>query len=178
MYGILYFSSLQPFKDGVFFEFEERKYCEHDFNVLFAPCCGKCKTFIIGRVIKAMNNSWHPDCFRWHSRPLSFAPSNTLTHLPNAMHTHILAHTHSRLYICVNSLKFTRACMRVRASRTHTHTHSHALGHTLLRAHNCTQLHRHNDIAPCISCNLQMRVLRLCVGGCRIRPERRSRSLS
>jgi len=54
----------QPFKDGVFFEFEERKYCEHDFNVLFAPCCGKCKTFIIGRVIKAMNNSWHPDCFR------------------------------------------------------------------------------------------------------------------
>ena len=23
-------------------QFEGRKYCEHDFHVLFAPCCGKC----------------------------------------------------------------------------------------------------------------------------------------
>ncbi|KAH7965849.1 hypothetical protein HPB49_011443 [Dermacentor silvarum] len=44
--------------------FEGRKYCEHDFHVLFAPCCGKCGEFIIGRVIKAMNNNWHPQCFR------------------------------------------------------------------------------------------------------------------
>lgn len=27
----------------VFFQFEGRKYCEHDFHVLFAPCCGKCR---------------------------------------------------------------------------------------------------------------------------------------
>ncbi|XP_052783321.1 uncharacterized protein LOC128219541 [Mya arenaria] len=54
----------QPFPDGVFYEFEGRKYCEHDFNVLFAPCCNKCGDFIVGRVIKALNNSWHPDCFR------------------------------------------------------------------------------------------------------------------
>ncbi|OWF39258.1 LIM and senescent cell antigen-like-containing domain protein 1 isoform X2 [Mizuhopecten yessoensis] len=54
----------QPFPEGIFYEFEGRKYCEHDFHVLFAPCCGKCGEFIIGRVIKAMNGSWHPNCFR------------------------------------------------------------------------------------------------------------------
>ncbi|VDI58575.1 Hypothetical predicted protein [Mytilus galloprovincialis] len=54
----------QPFQDGVFYEFDGRKYCEHDFHMLFAPCCGKCREFIIGRVIKAMNSNWHPDCFR------------------------------------------------------------------------------------------------------------------
>ncbi|XP_073094859.1 LIM and senescent cell antigen-like-containing domain protein 1 isoform X7 [Manis javanica] len=45
------------------FQFEGRKYCEHDFQMLFAPCCHQCGEFIIGRVIKAMNNSWHPKCF-------------------------------------------------------------------------------------------------------------------
>ena len=25
-----------------FTQFDGRKYCEHDFNVLFAPCCNKC----------------------------------------------------------------------------------------------------------------------------------------
>ncbi|KAK0054542.1 LIM and senescent cell antigen-like-containing domain protein 1 isoform X3 [Biomphalaria pfeifferi] len=54
----------QPFPEGRFFEFEGRKYCEHDFCVLFAPSCGKCGEFISGRVIKAMNASWHPECFR------------------------------------------------------------------------------------------------------------------
>jgi len=76
----------RPFgKDGLFFEFEGRKYCQHDFNVLYAPCCAKCGQFIIGwwlilylnkdkflayefiinlgRVIKALCNNWHPDCF-------------------------------------------------------------------------------------------------------------------
>ncbi|KAK2490399.1 hypothetical protein MC885_007472 [Smutsia gigantea] len=54
----------RPFPEGLFYEFEGRKYCEHDFQMLFAPCCGACGEFIIGRVIKAMNNSWHPGCFR------------------------------------------------------------------------------------------------------------------
>lgn len=54
----------RTFPDGVFYEFEGRKYCEHDFHVLFAPCCGKCGEFVIGRVIKAMNANWHPNCFR------------------------------------------------------------------------------------------------------------------
>ncbi|GLV43738.1 steamer duck [Carabus blaptoides fortunei] len=54
----------RTFPEGVFYEFEGRKYCEHDFHVLFAPCCGKCGEFVIGRVIKAMNANWHPNCFR------------------------------------------------------------------------------------------------------------------
>ncbi|KAM8791147.1 LIM and senescent cell antigen-like-containing domain protein 2 isoform 1-T1 [Rhynchonycteris naso] len=53
----------QPFPEGLFYEFEGRKYCEYDFQMLFAPCCGSCGEFIIGRVIKAMNNNWHPGCF-------------------------------------------------------------------------------------------------------------------
>ena len=53
----------RSFPDGVFYEFEGRKYCEHDFHVLFAPCCGKCGEFIVGRVIKAMMSTWHPQCF-------------------------------------------------------------------------------------------------------------------
>ncbi|KAH7645847.1 LIM zinc finger domain containing stck [Dermatophagoides farinae] len=55
----------RPFtKDAIFYEFEGRKYCEHDFHVLFAPCCVKCSEFIIGRVIKAMNANWCPNCFK------------------------------------------------------------------------------------------------------------------
>ena len=46
----------RPFPDGVFYEFDGRKYCEHDFHVLFAPCCSKCGEFIIGRVIKVSAN--------------------------------------------------------------------------------------------------------------------------
>ena len=52
----------QPFKDGIFFEFEKRKYCQHDFQVLFAPCCEKCSEFITGRVIRALSSNWHPHC--------------------------------------------------------------------------------------------------------------------
>ena len=42
----------RQFPDGIFYDFEDRKYCEHCFHVLFAPCCSKCGEFIIGRVIK------------------------------------------------------------------------------------------------------------------------------
>lgn len=54
----------RQFQDGIFYEFEGRKYCERDFHVLFAPCCNKCGDFVIGRVIKAMAASWHAHCFR------------------------------------------------------------------------------------------------------------------
>lgn len=37
----------RPFPDGIFYEFEGYKYCEHDFHVLFAPCCGKCGKLIL-----------------------------------------------------------------------------------------------------------------------------------
>ena len=60
-------------KDAIFYEFEGRKYCEHDFNVLYAPCCGKCGEFIVGRVIKAMNNNWHPLCFNCEVCHMSLA---------------------------------------------------------------------------------------------------------
>ncbi|XP_036981546.2 LIM and senescent cell antigen-like-containing domain protein 2 isoform X2 [Artibeus jamaicensis] len=43
--------------------FEGPKYCEHDFQMLFAPCCGSCGKFIISYVIKAMNSNWHLGCF-------------------------------------------------------------------------------------------------------------------
>ena len=52
----------QPFPNGIFYEFDNRKYCEHDFQVLFAPCCGKCSEFITGRVIRALSSNWHPSC--------------------------------------------------------------------------------------------------------------------
>ncbi|XP_053682167.1 LIM and senescent cell antigen-like-containing domain protein 1 [Sabethes cyaneus] len=53
----------RQFQDGIFYEFEGRKYCEKDFHILFAPCCNKCNDFVIGRVIKAMAANWHPECF-------------------------------------------------------------------------------------------------------------------
>lgn len=54
----------RPFAaDAVFYEFEGRKYCEQDFHVLYAPCCSKCGQFVIGRVIRALNASWHAECF-------------------------------------------------------------------------------------------------------------------
>lgn len=28
--------------DEIFYEFEGRKYCEHDFQVLYAPACRRC----------------------------------------------------------------------------------------------------------------------------------------
>ncbi|XP_076370264.1 LIM and senescent cell antigen-like-containing domain protein 1 isoform X1 [Tachypleus tridentatus] len=56
----------RPFPNGIFFEFDGRKYCEYDFQVLYAPCCGRCREFITGRVIKALKNSWHPHCFLCH----------------------------------------------------------------------------------------------------------------
>ncbi|CAF2774260.1 unnamed protein product [Rotaria sp. Silwood2] len=54
----------QPFENGIYFEHEDRKYCERDFQMLFAPCCAECKQAIVGRVIRALQKCFHPDCFR------------------------------------------------------------------------------------------------------------------
>ncbi|CAF3448414.1 unnamed protein product [Rotaria socialis] len=54
----------QPFENGIFFEYEGRKYCERDFQMLFAPCCAECNQVIIGRIIRALKKCFHPDCFR------------------------------------------------------------------------------------------------------------------
>ena len=53
----------------MYFEFEKRKYCKHDFQVLFASCCAKCSEFIVGRVIKALSATWHPQCLTCHRWP-------------------------------------------------------------------------------------------------------------
>ncbi|KAI5646949.1 LIM domain-containing protein [Phthorimaea operculella] len=73
------------FPDGVFYEFEGRKYCERDFQVLFAPCCGKCGEFIIGRVIKAMNANWHPACFRCEECNVELADAGFIKHAGRAL---------------------------------------------------------------------------------------------
>ncbi|CAF0829431.1 unnamed protein product [Adineta ricciae] len=57
----------QPFENGIYFEHEDRKYCERDFQMLFAPCCAECKQAIVGRVIRAIQKCFHPDCFRCQS---------------------------------------------------------------------------------------------------------------
>ncbi|CAF3995052.1 unnamed protein product [Rotaria sordida] len=54
----------QPFENGIYFEHEGRKYCERDFQILFAPCCAECKQVIVGRIIRALQKCFHPDCFR------------------------------------------------------------------------------------------------------------------
>jgi hypothetical protein len=56
---------LRPFgKDLEYYEYGGLKYCQHDFIQLFAPCCRECHQFIInGRVIRALNGTWHPECF-------------------------------------------------------------------------------------------------------------------
>lgn len=53
-----------PLHQALYFLVDGRNYCEHDFKTLFAPSCAKCKKFIMGRVIKTVNQSWHPDCLR------------------------------------------------------------------------------------------------------------------
>jgi len=57
----------RPFENGIYYEFEKRKYCKEDFELLFAPYCKACENYINGRVIKAMNHSWHAECFRCES---------------------------------------------------------------------------------------------------------------
>lgn len=54
----------KPFNDKhEYYEYGGRKYCEQDFRTLFAPCCFRCNQYIIGRFIRALNKSWHPNCF-------------------------------------------------------------------------------------------------------------------
>ncbi|CAL8077333.1 unnamed protein product [Calicophoron daubneyi] len=45
-----------------FYEFEGRKYCKYDYQVMFAPFCHKCHEFIMGKVVRAIGRCWHPDC--------------------------------------------------------------------------------------------------------------------
>lgn len=53
----------QPFPEGLFFEHEGRKYCQQDYESLFAPVCSGCGQFIIGRLFTHKLSKWHPTCF-------------------------------------------------------------------------------------------------------------------
>ncbi|CAJ0566665.1 unnamed protein product, partial [Mesorhabditis spiculigera] len=51
--------------DGeVYFRFDDRIYCLHDFERLYAPICQRCKSPVLnGHVIKAATGSYHAECF-------------------------------------------------------------------------------------------------------------------
>lgn len=75
----------RQFQDGIFYEFEGRKYCEKDFHILFAPCCNKCNDFVIGRVIKAMAANWHPECFTCERCSIPLADSGFIRNQNRAL---------------------------------------------------------------------------------------------
>ncbi|CAH8820404.1 unnamed protein product [Trichobilharzia szidati] len=53
-----------PLNAECFFAEQNGKlYCERDFKEHIACRCGKCHQPIIGKIIKAMNQTWHPNCF-------------------------------------------------------------------------------------------------------------------
>lgn len=55
----------RPFNENnEYYQHLGRMYCEKDFRTLFAPCCFRCNNYIIGRFIRAMNRTWHPNCFQ------------------------------------------------------------------------------------------------------------------
>ncbi|CAL2040795.1 unnamed protein product [Caenorhabditis brenneri] len=54
---------MDPLVGTTYFQFENRVYCEHDFKVLYAPVCAKCKQFVIGQVVHSANQSFHLGCF-------------------------------------------------------------------------------------------------------------------
>lgn len=70
----------KQFPDGVYFEHENRKYCEHDYQALYAPCCAGCGEFATGRVIRALAQSWHPDCFKCVVCKVSLADIGFIKH--------------------------------------------------------------------------------------------------
>ncbi|EYC11347.1 hypothetical protein Y032_0051g2159 [Ancylostoma ceylanicum] len=50
-----------------YFELDGRFYCRHDFEVLYAPICSKSNSFVLGKVMKSANCSFHPGCFKCES---------------------------------------------------------------------------------------------------------------
>lgn len=41
-------------------------YCEKDYELYFAPKCGKCDSAIVGECVNALNKQYHPACFLCH----------------------------------------------------------------------------------------------------------------
>ncbi|CAH8510188.1 unnamed protein product [Schistosoma rodhaini] len=53
----------QPLSEDGFAEQNGKLYCEKDFEQYIAYKCSKCNLPIIGKIIKAINRTWHPYCF-------------------------------------------------------------------------------------------------------------------
>ncbi|CBY19331.1 unnamed protein product [Oikopleura dioica] len=53
----------QSFPDNEFYENHGKRYCPHDFEMLYAPQCHACSEFIKGEFVEAMNHHWHKECF-------------------------------------------------------------------------------------------------------------------
>ncbi|CAJ0959412.1 unnamed protein product, partial [Mesorhabditis belari] len=55
----------EELEDKTYFHFEGRNYCQHDFEINYAPICKICTTYILeGHVIKAATGSYHAECFK------------------------------------------------------------------------------------------------------------------
>jgi paxillin len=53
-----------PFADGKFMEKEGRPYCEEHYLNKFGQRCGGCGLVIRDKYLSALDQSWHPDCFK------------------------------------------------------------------------------------------------------------------
>ena len=47
-----------------FFERDGRSYCESDYHKLFSPRCAKCQEAILDKCVTALDQTYHPDCFK------------------------------------------------------------------------------------------------------------------
>ena len=44
--------NLKAFPDDGFYYFEDKRYCLHDYQLLYAPICQRCQNFVEGEVVK------------------------------------------------------------------------------------------------------------------------------
>lgn len=49
---------------SIFYEKDNRPYCEHDYLNLFSPHCSSCSYPILDKMLTALNKTWHISCFR------------------------------------------------------------------------------------------------------------------
>lgn len=58
---------------SIFYEKDNKPYCEHDYLQLFSPKCAACTMPILDKMLTALNKSWHLKCFACKScaRPLN-----------------------------------------------------------------------------------------------------------
>eukprot|EP01125_Pyxidicula_operculata_P013081 TRINITY_DN432_c0_g1_i1.p1 TRINITY_DN432_c0_g1~~TRINITY_DN432_c0_g1_i1.p1 ORF type:complete len:1019 (-),score=330.68 TRINITY_DN432_c0_g1_i1:44-3100(-) len=52
-----------PFNGSIFFEIDQRPYCQKCHGEVFGECCKRCNAVIKGSSMTAANASWHEKCF-------------------------------------------------------------------------------------------------------------------